>query len=148
MPNDAAIVSIKFEPFILHAECLSLNAARKLFQIAMESGYRNSGISISGDGENTRYMVAVRSTLHLDSPIGYVLNDDPNTLYLHVDECFTSWVLKLIRDKFVQNDERLQKFVSNLKQLDHEPVHIETKEERWQRKRAEGLKRAQEIRGS
>ncbi|KAL1139280.1 hypothetical protein AAG570_006266 [Ranatra chinensis] len=59
---------VKFEPFILHALCRTTSAAKSLLTLALQSGYRNSGITLGKHGKIT---VAIRSTLNLEVPISY-----------------------------------------------------------------------------
>ena len=38
------ILTLKFEPFILHVQCRHIDAAKKLLTLANEAGFRNSGL--------------------------------------------------------------------------------------------------------
>lgn len=58
----------------MHVEARSLEAAQKLLSVAVQSGFRNSGISLS----SKRTIVAIRCTLKLDVPIIY--NQDGSCL--------------------------------------------------------------------
>lgn len=53
-------LTIKFEPFILHVQARSLDRARQLHAMAIQSGMRNSGLTVASSGKIT---LAVRSTL-------------------------------------------------------------------------------------
>lgn len=57
---------LKFEPFILHIQCFNFMEAKKLLDIALASGCRNSGLSM---GKKEKYLVAIRSTSALEVPI-------------------------------------------------------------------------------
>jgi tRNA(Phe) wybutosine-synthesizing methylase Tyw3 len=50
---------LKLEPFILHVQCRSIEAARCLLAVAVESGFRESGITLGTTG---KIIAAVRST--------------------------------------------------------------------------------------
>ncbi|KAJ8319126.1 hypothetical protein KUTeg_004217 [Tegillarca granosa] len=56
----------KFEPFVLHVQCKSLQRAQQMLGIAVASGFRNSGISIGNKG---KILVAVRSTHTMEVPL-------------------------------------------------------------------------------
>lgn len=57
----------KFEPFVLHAQCRTLEAARLLHHAAVESGFRNSGITFGKGGK--KIIAAVRGTACLEVPL-------------------------------------------------------------------------------
>ncbi|EDV27472.1 uncharacterized protein TRIADDRAFT_53200 [Trichoplax adhaerens] len=59
-------VIFKFEPFVLHVQCRTMNHARLLLKVALTSGFRNSGIVL---GKKERLIVAVRSTQTLEVPL-------------------------------------------------------------------------------
>ncbi len=61
-----ALFTLKCEPFIMHICCRDLDHAKLLHHIAMECGYRESGITVG----NRRVMLAIRTTsFHLELPI-------------------------------------------------------------------------------
>lgn len=60
-----SFVELKMEPFILHVECRDIPSAKRMHQVAISSGFRNSGMSI---GTTDRNIVAVRSTIRMDIP--------------------------------------------------------------------------------
>ncbi|XP_073859782.1 tRNA wybutosine-synthesizing protein 3 homolog isoform X10 [Macaca fascicularis] len=43
--------TLKFEPFILHVQCQQLQDARILHSVAIDSGFRNSGITVGKRGK-------------------------------------------------------------------------------------------------
>lgn len=49
MPAGAKLI-LRFEPFLLHAECLDLEAAQALLQAARLAGFRESGATIGSSG--------------------------------------------------------------------------------------------------
>ncbi|NXH16127.1 TYW3 protein, partial [Bucco capensis] len=57
---------LKFEPFVLHVLCQELRDAQLLHSVAVESGFRNSGITVGRGGKT---MMAVRSTHCLEVPL-------------------------------------------------------------------------------
>ena len=57
---------LKFEPFILHIQCLDLHSAHSLLTVALAAGCRNSGLTL---GKNEKYLVAIRSTSSMEVPL-------------------------------------------------------------------------------
>lgn len=57
---------LKYEPFIVHVQCLDLTRAHRLLNTALAAGCRNSGITL---GKNDKFMVAIRSTSSMEIPI-------------------------------------------------------------------------------
>ncbi|XP_077986255.1 tRNA wybutosine-synthesizing protein 3 homolog [Glandiceps talaboti] len=95
----------KFEPFVLHVQCMTLQDARVMHQVAIESGFRNSGISV---GKSGKVIMAVRSTHGLEVPIatqGKVL----------VSTEYIEYIVKLANDKMKENSRRIDRFFSNMK---------------------------------
>ncbi|GAX76413.1 hypothetical protein CEUSTIGMA_g3858.t1 [Chlamydomonas eustigma] len=93
---------LRFEPFILHAECESMEAARLLLLAAREAGYRESGITVGG-----RIMVGIRCSLRLEAPVadaGLLLVPDQYILYL----------VALANEKFAENEARIAKLEERL----------------------------------
>ena len=63
--NNPVSVNFKFEPLLLHVEAASLAAADRFLSLAINSGFRNSGILSLG----RRFVIAVRGCLRLEFPI-------------------------------------------------------------------------------
>ncbi|NWH21937.1 TYW3 protein, partial [Grus americana] len=61
-------VVLKFEPFVLHVLCRELQDAQLLHSVAVDSGFRNSGITV---GRGGKIMMAVRSTHCLEVPLSH-----------------------------------------------------------------------------
>ncbi|CAH1272735.1 TYW3 [Branchiostoma lanceolatum] len=97
----------KFEPFVLHAQCRTIQDARLVHQAAIQAGFRNSGISLGNKG---KVMVAIRSTHTLEAP----LSDRGRML---VDEDYISYLVDAANEKLEENRRRVQRFFSNLKEL-------------------------------
>ncbi|CAO3702917.1 unnamed protein product [Rhizopus stolonifer] len=127
-------IYFKFEPLILHIEASSQATAMHLLNVANQVGYQNSGITPS-----RRHMLAIRSTLKIDTPVAYVEND---TVHCMVDPSYLLLLLHMSNEKFQHNIERMKVFEDKMKlELEtsqSKPVW-ETKEERSERKRREGL---------
>ena len=58
------VVMFKMEPLVLHISCRDLQAGRRLLGLALDAGFKNSGMIAA-----RRIMVAVRGTLRLDAPL-------------------------------------------------------------------------------
>ncbi|XP_066294216.1 tRNA wybutosine-synthesizing protein 3 homolog [Branchiostoma lanceolatum] len=97
----------KFEPFVLHAQCRTIQDARLMHQAAVQAGFRNSGISLGNKG---KVMMAIRSTHTLEAP----LSDHGRML---VDEDYISYLVAAANGKLEENESRVQRFFSNLKEL-------------------------------
>ena len=96
------LVSLKFEAFILHVICRTLECAKVLLNIALECGYRNSGMVTSNQGKIT---LAVRSTHGLEVPL--VINGR-----LGVDETYIRELVSIVNEKMTANMAKIDKFRS------------------------------------
>lgn len=96
---------LKFEPFILHVQCQTLDAAQLLHMVAVAAGFRNSGITV---GKRGKIMVAVRSTHCLEVPVTH-------NGQLLVDHKYIEHLVVLANDKMKENFQRLQGFYEKLK---------------------------------
>jgi len=94
------ILTLKFEPFILHVQCRGIDAAKRLLQLANESGFRNSGFTF---GKAGKVVLAIRSTHGLQVP----LSDESGTLL--VDEKYVQFVVDLANSKLDCNSEKIKK---------------------------------------
>jgi tRNA G37 N-methylase Trm5/tRNA(Phe) wybutosine-synthesizing methylase Tyw3 len=56
--NESTIITMKCEPMIVHLECRSIEAAQSLHTLVLDSGYRESGITLG----QKRVMLAIRTT--------------------------------------------------------------------------------------
>lgn len=128
-------ILFKFEPLILHVKCRNTIMANRVYQAAMACGFRESGIG-------TNDIVGIRISIKLDIPIGYF---DNQIFKIMVSEEYLQLVTKLAEDRFAENFRKLQQLersMESLRVLSAEASsHIETKEERRERKRKEGLER-------
>ena len=106
------LASLKFEPFVLHVEAATLEAAQRLLHMAQTSGFRNSGISIGG--RSKRWIVAVRSTLKLDLPLASY-DRSMGKFRLLLDRPYIDLViLPLVRQKFALNTAMIERFMRGL----------------------------------
>lgn len=98
---------LKFEPFILHVRCHTLEDARKLLATSIGAGCRNSGIMISKTGS---VHVAVRTTLSMEVP----LSQNGNLL---VSAQYLEFLRSEANAKMAKNWARLERFSTALRDL-------------------------------
>ncbi|KAG8196166.1 hypothetical protein JTE90_007896 [Oedothorax gibbosus] len=102
--NHTGSAILKFEPFIMHIQCMSLEAAQALHALSIESGFRNSGMTISKKGN---IIVAIRCTLALEVP----LSSDGVLLVSHE---YISFVVNLCNEKLTENWKRIERLYLGL----------------------------------
>lgn len=95
---------LKFEPFVLHVQCRQLQDAQILHSVAIDSGFRNSGITV---GKRGKTMLAVRSTHGLEVPLSHKGK-------LMVTEDYIDFLLKIANQKMEENKNRIERFYSCL----------------------------------
>jgi tRNA wybutosine-synthesizing protein 3 len=126
-----------------------MKAASSLLHVAITSGYRESGIAISGFATaQEKIIVAIRTNaIRLDVPLGIY---NPQTRHIHLSGLGAEYLhslLKLVNVKFGENESRKENLVKALQHAfnaTESQSPAETKEERRLRKREEGL-RLQEL---
>lgn len=133
------LVLFKFEPVIYHIQCETPEQASELYQTAMSCGFRESGI-----GKNNN--VALRVLIRIDTPIGVF---DEGKIKLFVDENVLELLTNLSKEKFASNQKKTDELYHAIERMiasleTEEVVKTETKEERRERKRREGLKKQAE----
>ncbi|KAH3901777.1 related to tRNA wybutosine-synthesizing protein 3 [Saccharomycodes ludwigii] len=143
------LVLYKFEPFILHVKCRNFETASKLYNVAMSCGFRESGI-----GSN--FIVGIRINIKLDLPIGCAFfagdsehnNFKETKLQLLLDNSYINSVLNPItKSKFDENLKKINELYHAIEKEmfvdvnNAENAVKETKTERRERKRREGLQR-------
>lgn len=139
--NNTRYILYKFEPLILHVKCRDLTSANALYSAAMGCGFRESGI-----GSNN--IVGIRISIKLDVPIGYL--DGEEQLVSFVSQEYLEVLTMLSEDRFQENFKKLNALYKAIEILNNVPpkpeVHIESKEERRQRKMEEGMARRDAVR--
>ncbi|XP_069673120.1 tRNA wybutosine-synthesizing protein 3 homolog [Periplaneta americana] len=96
---------LKYEPLILHVQCRTLESAKLMHTCALESGFRNSGITL---GKHGKIILAVRSCLGLEVP----LTEDGNVL---VSKEYVTFLTRKANEKIEENKVRTQRFFLNLR---------------------------------
>lgn len=95
---------LKFEPFVLHVQCRQLRDAQILHAVAINSGFRNSGITV---GKRGKTILAVRSTHGLEVPLSH-------NGKLMVTEEYVDFLLNIANQKMEENKKRIERFYSCL----------------------------------
>ncbi|XP_055222923.2 tRNA wybutosine-synthesizing protein 3 homolog isoform X2 [Gorilla gorilla gorilla] len=90
--------TLKFEPFVLHVQCRQLQDAQILHSMAIDSGFRNSGITV---GKRGKIMLAVRSTHGLEVPLSHKGK-------LMVTEEYIDFLLNVANQKMEENKKRIE----------------------------------------
>nr|XP_003411277.1 tRNA wybutosine-synthesizing protein 3 homolog [Loxodonta africana] len=104
---------LKFEPFVLHVQCRQLKDAQLLHSAAVDSGFRNSGITV---GKKGKTMMAVRSTHSLEVPLSHKGK-------LMVTEEYIDFLLNIANQKMEENKKRIERFYNCLQHaLERETV--------------------------
>jgi tRNA wybutosine-synthesizing protein 3 len=137
LPSPRRYVLYKFEAMILHVKCRNFSSASKLYTAAMDCGFRESGI-----GPNN--LVAIRISIKLDIPIGYV---EGGTVVPLVTDDYVEEMVEISKKHFEKNTRKINELENAVRKLIDAGHHqrCETKEERRIRKRQEGLQRKAEL---
>ena len=90
-------IEFKFEPFILHLQCRTIELAKKVHTLSLESGFRNTGLTV---GKAGKLVLAVRSTHGLELPF----SDDCGRVL--VSEKYVELVVAAANAKFAENEKR------------------------------------------
>lgn len=147
------LIHIKFEPMILHIMCASAHAANELLKCAHQAGFRESGASnvpSSKSGEQQVVNVAVRTTgLAFDTLVGVYRTSDQakaeTSCYSLVSEAYLDTVVANANAKFQVNRERIERLRTLMQGAFGPHEGWEDAADRKERKRAEGLRRQQEM---
>ncbi|KAG0441538.1 tRNA wybutosine-synthesizing protein 3 like protein [Dictyocoela muelleri] len=94
----------KFEPLLLHVECIDLESAKLFFNKIRSKGFRNSGISIS-----KRIIVELRNTLKLDVPV--------KNKKILINEEYCEYLKKIANLKMKKNFEFIKKLEEIIDEL-------------------------------
>lgn len=133
-------VLFKYEPLIFHVKCRDFESASRLYSTAMGCGFRESGIGANNN-------VAIRISIKLDIPIGY-MNRDGDIVNV-VNESYLMMITKLAYDRFLENERKMELLYSRIEkeviQYVKKEAHTESKEERKERKIREGMARRDEV---
>ncbi|XP_072275583.1 tRNA wybutosine-synthesizing protein 3 homolog [Pyxicephalus adspersus] len=100
LPKASGDAVLKFEPFVMHVQCCTLEDAQCLHNVAINSGFRNSGITV---GKKGKIIMAVRSTHCLEVPLS------------HKGKCLVSneyieYLVQTANRKMEENKTRINRF--------------------------------------
>ncbi|XP_040912117.1 tRNA wybutosine-synthesizing protein 3 homolog isoform X2 [Toxotes jaculatrix] len=95
---------LKFEPFVLHVQCRRLEDAQLMHSVAINSGFRNSGLTVSKTG---KIITAVRSTHGLEVPLSHEGK-------LLVEHEYIHFLTHIANQKMEENLRRIHRFYQNL----------------------------------
>ncbi|KAM4551351.1 tRNA wybutosine-synthesizing protein 3 homolog isoform 2-T2 [Odontesthes bonariensis] len=95
---------LKFEPLVLHIQCQKLEDAQLMHSVAINSGFKNSGLTVNKKG---KIITAVRSTHCLEVPLSH----DGKLLVEHE---YIHFLTQIANQKMEENFRRLQRFYQNL----------------------------------
>lgn len=165
-PSNPRLIKLTFSPLILHILCSSLYTAKPLLAAAINSGFRESGVQSlkSLDHEQQQgqdgsgVMVAVRTAgCGFESVIGYVEDrkdggEGEEEVYRSVvSEEWLGVLVGITTGRFGDNVGRRERFRGGLRGIEGREGRVagaeqewEEKEDRWRRKREEGLKAKKE----
>lgn len=96
---------LKFEPVIFHIRAINIEAANGLLQVALQSGFRNSGIVL---GANGRATVAIRHTAGLEVPL--IIDGE-----MAVQESYLRQIAKVANLKMVSNFKAINRLETAIK---------------------------------
>lgn len=100
LEKSAGEATFKFEPFVLHVQCKHLTDAQLLHTVAINSGFRNSGITV---GKKGKIIMAVRSTHCLEVPLSH------RSKVLVSDE-YLEFLVGVANQKMEENLKRIERF--------------------------------------
>ncbi|XP_017276269.1 tRNA wybutosine-synthesizing protein 3 homolog [Kryptolebias marmoratus] len=95
---------LKFEPAVLHVQCRWLGDAQLLHSVAINSGFRNSGLTV---GKTGKIISAVRSTHGLEVPLSH-------SGRLLVDQEYIRFLTQIANQKMDENLRRIDRFYQNI----------------------------------
>ena len=103
--NIQSPICCKFEPFVLHVQCRTMDKAEKMLKVALDAGYRNSGIMV---GKKKKYMVGVRSTPGAQVPLAF--NDN-----VRVTDEYIRCLVSSLNENLKMNFNQINRFGSAFK---------------------------------
>ncbi|KAJ4386695.1 hypothetical protein N0V93_009593 [Gnomoniopsis smithogilvyi] len=152
------LIHFKFEPMILHVLTASPQHAQVVLRCGLQAGFRESGAinllpTTSSSTSAATPIVAIRSMgLGLESLIGTETN---GIKHCTVPGEYLKALINIANERFVENTRRIERFRRLLKEAvrKEEAGGAKGKGREWEdaavrkeRKRAEGLRRAEEMR--
>ncbi|XP_019734640.1 tRNA wybutosine-synthesizing protein 3 homolog isoform X4 [Hippocampus comes] len=117
---------LKFEPFVLHLQCRTLEDAHLMLSAAVQSGFRNSGLTLSKTG---KIIMAVRCTHSLEVPLG-------NQGKLLVSHEYVDFLIGIANQKMEENLRRIERFYQSIQtMMKNKQQKLLNKEKRMKKKK-------------
>ncbi|KAK6333585.1 hypothetical protein TWF718_011391 [Orbilia javanica] len=140
--SETRYIHFKFEPMILHVLTETLEIANRLLTCAISSSFRESGIV----SPLKNPVVAIRTTgLAFDAPVG-IYDPERNVIQRFIEPPGLKLLARLTNGRFRENSKRIDSLYKNLSSALKAPeTHLESKQTRAQRKKAEGMDKGREI---
>ena len=104
-PESEEMITFKYESFILHVQCRTMESAQDLLKVSLGCGYRNSGIVA---GKKKKFMVAVRSSHGLEVPLLF----NPSVT---VSDQYVTQLVHMANKKLQENFVKVDKFFGEVK---------------------------------
>ncbi|XP_049604378.1 tRNA wybutosine-synthesizing protein 3 homolog [Syngnathus scovelli] len=95
---------LKFEPFVLHVQCRTQEDARLMLSAAVQSGFRNSGLTL---GKTGKIILAVRCTHSLEVPLSHQGN-------LLVSHEYIDFLIGIANQKMEANLRLIERFYQSI----------------------------------
>eukprot|EP00978_Attheya_sp_CCMP212_P004412 scaffold9637_cov47-Attheya_sp.AAC.3 len=102
---------LRFEPFILHVACRTMNAAGALMAAARPA-FKNVGLTaFSSSSQSSKFIVAIWGDEGLDMPL---LNFSNGTFLFSGQEV---WLQELVNERHLRNWEKIARFVQHVRDM-------------------------------
>lgn len=101
---------LRFEPFILHVMCRSLEAAAALL-MAARPAFKNVGLTSFRHG-NGRYIVAIWGDEGIDMPL-----TPPDSVSNLIFKDQEEWLSELVNERHLRNWQKIERFVSAVRSM-------------------------------
>ncbi len=99
-------VWLKVDPVILHVDCRDLESARRMLDIARNSGWKRSGMIVI---RPWRYLLELESTERLETIVIYKGKILPDEEYLEI-------LVEKANERLRRTKEKMERFFKNLKE--------------------------------
>ncbi|KAI1098936.1 methyltransferase TYW3-domain-containing protein [Jackrogersella minutella] len=147
----ARLVHFKFEPMILHVLTASTEHAQLLLRCGLQAGFRESGavsLTAAAGEQGATPIVAIRSMgLSFESLVGFQSND---RIQRTISLAYLRTLVHIANERFSENKKRIERFQTALVEATSPSSkngdEWEDARVRRERKKAEGLKRKEELR--
>nr|XP_057917614.1 tRNA wybutosine-synthesizing protein 3 homolog [Doryrhamphus excisus] len=104
LANSCGNAVLKFEPFVMHVQCRRMDDAHLLLSTALQSGFKNSGLTASKKG---KIITAVRCTHSLEVPLS-------NQGRLLVSHEYIHFLTQIANQKMEDNLKQIERFYQNI----------------------------------